>query len=132
MRGSLAVGLLAVAAIAGSAQSAITITYSNSAPTYENTLNFDEMGGPTGPLGTDAFASYGVTLMTGGLSGPFVAPGAVVEPFLGVDNMWIGADFGAFLTFDQPLTHFSCQYWDTAGPASFFAGGGAIVALAEW
>lgn len=130
MNRSLATGLLVIAAAAGSTQSAITITYSNSAPTYENTLNFDEVGGPIGgPLPTNAFASHGVTMMTGGLNGPFIAPGAVVQPFLGVDNMWIGADFGAFITFDQPITQFSCQYWDDAGPATFFAGGAIIAAV---
>lgn len=121
--------VLAVAA-AGSAQAAVTVTYSTTPTTYATTLNFDEVGGPTGSLAPNAFASQGVSNMTdGGGGGPFVGPGALVAPFLGTDNMWIGAGFGAFMNFSSPLTNFSCQYWDDSGPASPFAGGAIIVAL---
>jgi hypothetical protein len=125
------IGMASLLALAGAAPAAITLTYSSSAPTYANTLNFDEAGGPTGLVGQNAFAGVGISNMQSGAGdNPFIGPGTVIgAPFVGTGNAWIGNNFGAFLTFSSNITEFSAQYWDDSGPGTFIGGGAAVVAL---
>jgi hypothetical protein len=134
MKRSGLIGLAAViAAAAGTSQASVTITYTNSAPTYANTLTFDEVGGPTGLVAQNAFAGLGISSMYDGtLGNPFIGPGSGVGPWLGTGNLWggsFGNPFGAFMEFSQPITAFSCQYWDDSGPGSPIGGGAIAVAV---
>lgn len=130
---SLASSILLTAALAGTAQAAITITYSTTvAPTYENLITFDEPTTPQGTIPTTHFASMGITMDSGVGGGPFVGPGAAFGgPALGADNQWVGAAFGAFMTFDSPITHFSAQWHDSSGAANFMGGGARIFAFLD-
>jgi hypothetical protein len=100
------------------------------APTYGTTLTFDEPGGPTGNVATDAFQSVGISVFDSGDGFLREVRDRTGDPGFG----WAGTGnsawlpFGAFLTFDQDLTAFSTQVWDSSGPPSPF-GGGMIVAL---
>lgn len=125
---TMSCGLLA--ALAGQASADLTITLGPSAPTYATTLNFDEPGGPTGPVNqTDWLVSHGLTLEAGdGL--PYVddftsVPG---QAWLGTGNAFFG-NFGVFMAFEQDLTDFSAQFWDPSGPPSPFGGGAAVFLL---
>lgn len=116
------------AAGAAGASAAVTITQGASAPTYTNTLTFDEPGGPTGTLPGNTWAGLGLSELVAG-----VGPGTVAQVntnpgfgWLGTGNVFI-APFGAFLTSSQDLTAFSVRYWDSSGPATFSGGGAAVV-----
>ncbi|MEO1129685.1 MAG: hypothetical protein AAFX05_08280 [Planctomycetota bacterium] len=126
MAWTVTVGLAAApAALAG-----VTVTQGNSAPTYSTTLNFDEPGGPTGFVATDAFASTGMSIFDSGDGALREVRDRTGDPGFG----WAGSGnsawlpFGAFLTFDTDLTEFSSRVWDSSGPPSPF-GGGMIVAV---
>lgn len=119
--------LTATAAImaAGSAALAdITVTQGDSAPTYATTLNFDEVGGPTGVIDPGAYAGIGITELQAGDGTPFVGDNDTPQGGwgLGTGNSFFGA-FGVFITFDSDLTEFSSQVWDPSGPPSFSGGG---------
>lgn len=107
------------------AVASITITQGSSAPTYATTLNFDELGGPTGVLPTDAFLdSHGITELQAGDGIPFV--GDMSSFFAWFDpaegNSFYG-NFGVFMKFENDLTEFSGDFWDPSGPPSPFGGG---------
>jgi hypothetical protein len=112
------------------ANAGVSVSSGVSAPTYSNTLNFDEVGGPTGSVAGNAWAGLGVSSLIGGSGDVFV--GALgTNPgweWLGSSNV-VYAPWGIFSTFSQPLTAFSCQYWDSSGPATFMGGGALVVAL---
>lgn len=124
----LAAALAACGSTAGAAAS-ITVTQGSSAPTYGTTLNFDEVGGPTGVVGTDAWAGIGLTELQAGDGVPFVSDATALPGFgwLGTGNSFLG-NFGIFMTFDSDLTNFSGQIWDPSGPPSPF-GGGLVIFL---
>lgn len=137
MRVQMTIGALGVAVGTASALGGVTWTQSAApAPTYATTLNFDEPGTPTGLLptvdgySTDAFqAGYGI-LIGAGDSFPYVdnystQPG---YSWLGTGNSFF-ANYGEILTFDNPVTEFSCQFWDPSGPPSFFGGGAVAYAF---
>ncbi len=118
-------GLLSGATAVG----AVNITQGASAPTYANTLTFDEVGGPTGAsVPGGSWASVGISELIAG-----VGPGTVAQVNTNPGFGWAGsgnvfyAPFGVFLTFSQDVNAFSVRYWDSSGPASFFGGGAAIV-----
>ncbi len=121
-----------IAALTLTAASAdITVTQGDSAPTYSTTLNFDEVGGPTGSVSTDSWlASHGVSSLQAGVGGAVVANLSSTPGYgwLPDSNAFVG-DFGVFMNFENDLTDFSAQIWDNAGPASGFSGGMVIVAL---
>lgn len=136
MRVQMTMATVAVAMGSATALAGVTITQTAApAPTYGTTLTFDEPGTPTGSLPTingyqtDAFqADYGL-LIGAGDSNPYVgdfttAPG---YSWLGTGNSFYG-NYGVFMTFDTPVSEFSCQFWDPSGPPSFF-GGGAVMFL---
>jgi hypothetical protein len=109
----------------------INFTQGDSAPTYATTLNFDEVGGPTGPTSTDAWlASHGVTSLQAGDANSQVLnlSGTPGYGWLPDSNVFVGG-FGVFMNFENDLTDFSAQIWDNAGPASGFSGGMLVVAL---
>ncbi len=119
------IGALATAAtVASPALADITITQGTSAGAYATTLNFDEVGGPTGAVSTDAWASIGISDMQAGDGAPFV--GDLDTPNggwgLGDGNAFFG-NFGVFISWDTDLTEFSTQVWDPSGPPDFFGGG---------
>ena len=115
-----AIGIIALAA--GSSLGAITVSQGSSAITYSTTLNFDELGGPTGAVSTDAWAALGVTELQSGDGAPSVGDNSGAGPWIGTSNSFFG-NFGIFMTFDSDLTNFSAQIWDPSGPGSFFGGG---------
>lgn len=110
----------AVLAAAGHAAATITITQGASGATYGTTLNFDEVGGPTGVVATDAWAGLGLAEMQAGDGVPQVFDPA--EPWIGDGNAFYG-NFGVFMTFSTDLTNFSGQIWDPSGPPTFIGGG---------
>ncbi|MGP1346549.1 MAG: hypothetical protein ACTS3F_07775 [Phycisphaerales bacterium] len=114
--------LLVSAAGAAPAIASYTITQGTSAPSYATTLNFDEPGGPTGLVATDAWASLGLAEMQAGDSAPFVGDFSAATPWVNDGNAFYG-NFGVFMTFSTDLTALSLQVWDPSGPPSFFGGG---------
>jgi hypothetical protein len=123
------VGVAALMALASATAAAgVTVTFgSTAAPTYATTLNFDEPGTPTGIVATTYWqSSHGIVLGAG------VGDGAVGNFESVVDFEWLGdenvfeAPFGAFMNFDAPVTAFSAQVWDNAGPPDFISGGMVI------
>lgn len=92
------------------------------APTYAVTLNFDEPGGPIGPVPTDAWAGLGLAEMEAGDGVPFVDDFSGANPWINDGNAFFG-NFGVFMTFDTDLTEMSIQVWDPSGEPSFFGGG---------
>jgi MYXO-CTERM domain-containing protein len=116
----------------GHASAGYTITQGASAPTYGTTLNFDEPGGPTGAVSTDAWLSLGITELQAGDGAPQVDN---FDPTFGGSGGWLGGgtnsfygNFGVFISFDSDITEFSAQVWDPSGPPSLL-GGGMIVEL---
>lgn len=118
--------LVAGVGLAASAHAAVTITQGTSAPSYENTLTFDEVGGPSGPnVPGNSWAYKGITVLEAGTG---VNDGFVgVTPGFGTGKAYSGT-WGVFFTFAQPIQSLSIQWKDDSGPASFFGGGAAIVA----
>lgn len=117
-----AAACLSMAAL--TAQASVTISVGGSAPTYATVLNFDEPGGPTGTVPTDAWASIGVSSVYDGVDQGFVGnlngqPGFGWLP----DNNVIVGNFGMNFDFSTALTELSAQVWDNAGPATFITGG---------
>ena len=78
---------------------AVTVTRTAApAPTYGTTLNFDEVGGPTGGnVPPNSWASLGLaTLDSGAGGGGFVGNVNASFPWMPNDNIWAGP-FGAFM-----------------------------------
>lgn len=99
------------------------ITQGSSAPTYSTTLNFDEPGGPTGPVAQNAWsASHGITELQAGDGFPFVDNFTATQPWIGTGNSFFG-NFGVFITYASDLSEMSFQVWDPSGPPSPFGGG---------
>ena len=122
-----AIGMIALAA--GSSLGAITVSQGSSATTYSTTLNFDELGGPTGGgIAGNAWAGIGVTELIAGTGPGAVLDASGVYPWVNSGNAFEGA-FGIFMTFDSDLTNFSAQIWDPSGPGSFIGGGMVGVAF---
>ena len=71
--------------------------------------------------------SHGVTNLSSGAGDIGVGDLAtnLALPWLGTGNAAEGS-FGIFMNFDDDLTEFSAQVWDTSGPASPFGGGAAV------
>jgi len=125
--------ITAAACLASAAQAAVTISNSSLA-SYSNTLNFDEVGGPTGVL---PFPPYQPWLSSHGLSITSGEGSRVVNDFSSQPGFgWLGngfamaGPFGLYLDFAQPITSFSFQYWDASGPGGPF-GGGALVLVGD-
>lgn len=126
---ALTIGALATAAtVASTALADVTVTQGSSAGSYSTTLNFDEVGGPTGVVATNSWASIGITELQAGDGVPFV--GDLDTPNggwgLGDGNAFLGS-FGVFITWDSDLTEFSTQVWDPSGPPGIFGGLAFIV-----
>lgn len=124
---------LAVALISAPAWASITITQTfDPAPTYSNTLNFDEVGGPTGNVANNAFASIGISNFDSGEGTTSVGDNSAAYPWLpAANNNTAQFPFGMILQFDQDLTELSFQGWDNGGPASPFGGGAVIYLLLD-
>ena len=119
-----AVVLVGAAVLCAPALGGYTITQGSSAPTYSGrSLNFDESGGPTGVVSTDAWQSLGITEMQAGDGAPQVdnwdGPFGGGAGWLGnATNSFFG-NFGVFMTLDHDVTEMSFQVWDPSGPPSF-------------
>ncbi|MAO22458.1 MAG: hypothetical protein CMJ25_17060 [Phycisphaerae bacterium] len=120
----------AAAMISMPAMAEVSISLGSSAPTYGTTLNFDEVGGPTGDfISTDAWSGIGIGSLGAGDGNTFVGnlnstPGFGWLP----DNNVMVGNFGVFMEFSTDLTSFSAQVWDNGGPADFVSGGMLAVA----
>jgi hypothetical protein len=118
---------MGIAAIVGSpALGGYTITQGSSANIYTGfSLNFDEPGGPTGPVATTAWlGSHGLTIDAGD-GAPQVDNWDIAHAAgwgLGDNNSFFG-NFGVFMTFDSDLDALSLELWDPSGPPSPFGGG---------
>jgi len=114
------------------AHAGVTVSMGSSAPTYSTTLNFDELGGPTGSVPGNAWTGLGVSSLIGGAGDVFIDdPGAAPGwEWLGSSNV-LYAPWGVFMSFSGELTSFSCQYWDSSGPATFFGGGAGVYAYKD-
>lgn len=118
-------------ALTSAANAQVTVTYSASAPSYTNTLNFDEPGQATGVVPPSSWNSLGISSLDAGVGGGgFVGDLNSIfgVTWLGTGNSFLGT-FGSFLNFSGDVTEFSCQYWDDSGPATFLGGGAIVVAL---
>lgn len=123
----------AVALLSVPAMGEVTISLGSSAPTYGTTLNFDEVGGPTGDfIPTDAWAGIGIGAMEAGDGNNSVTNLNATPGFgwLPDNNVFVG-NFGVFMDFSTDLTSFSAQVWDNGGPADFMAGGMSAVAMKD-
>lgn len=117
-----AAACLAVAA--WTAEGSVTVSVGANAPTYGTTIDFDEVGGPTGVVPADSWAARGVSSLVGG-TGPAFVSNLNAQPGFGWlpdSNVLIGS-FGVFFEFSTDVTEFSAQVWDNAGPAGIFSGG---------
>lgn len=126
----IAVGLAGIGASAAAALADVTVTQSAAAaPTYATTLNFDEPGGPTGAVSTDAWlASHGISELQAGDGFPFVDDFTAGQPWIGAGNAFFGS-FGVFLTLADDATEMSMQIWDPSGPGGPFGGGFIAIAF---
>jgi hypothetical protein len=126
-----AVVFAAILAVAPATAGVLITQQTAAAPTYATTLNFDEPGGPTGPVAPTTWtSSLGITIGNGLGSDPYVGPNGTTQglPWLGTGNsLW--ADWGTFMTFSNKLTAFSAQDWDNAGKATMFTGGMWVAVL---
>jgi hypothetical protein len=107
------------------ASASITISQGSTGTTYDTTLNFDELGGPTGVVATNSWAALGLAVMDAGDGTPIVDDFA--QPWIGTDNAFFG-NFGVFMTFDTGMSNLSGQFWDPSGAPSPF-GGGLLVSV---
>ncbi|HVZ93092.1 MAG TPA: hypothetical protein VG797_01135 [Phycisphaerales bacterium] len=117
------------AAIAANAHGAVNITRPASLPVYSTTLNFDEPGGPTGPVPTTSWSAIGLSTITTGVGSlPNVANWATAYgvTWLGSANSVYGS-FGMTLTFDSDLSALAANYWDTSSTFSPIGGGGCRI-----
>jgi hypothetical protein len=116
-------------AASSSAFAGYTITQQNApAPTYSNTLNFDEPNGPTGPVNADAFAALGLASLTSGAGDQSVGDNSKFFPWVNDGNSMF-ANFGMTAVFANDITEFSIQIWDPSGEPTFFGGGLQVVLL---
>ncbi|MCA9280700.1 MAG: hypothetical protein H6812_13590 [Phycisphaeraceae bacterium] len=121
------IGLATAATIAPTAMASYnTALTAAAAPTYSTTLNFDEVGGPTGVVAPNSWAGIGLADMQAGDSTPFVGDNDTPNGGwgLGTGNSFYGA-FGVFMTFSTDLDALSLQVWDPSGAPSPI-GGGAV------
>ncbi len=115
----------AVAVGGSTALGSVMITQGTSAPTYSITLTFDEPGGPTGQVPTDAWAaSHGISSLNSGdgVNRIVADPGNYGWTWAGGDYAFI-APWGTFINFANDLTELSAQVWDDSGPGGPFGGG---------
>jgi len=112
------------AAMASSAGAAVTITQGPSAPTYANTLTFDEPGQATGEVQPDYWlANFGVSIESFDsveIVDDFQT--ALGFPWLGTGNSFFG-NFGVGIDFAEAVEAMSIQAWDPSGAPSPFGGG---------
>ena len=105
------------------------------APTYANTLNFDEAPLPAGVPGvvaSNAYAGRGVSAINWLYgSGVLVNSGntAFGTTFLPANNQALSNAYIEFY-FSQDVTAFSAQFWDSA-PNAGFSGGGARIDISN-
>lgn len=124
MNGRFVVLAMAGGLMAAGAQADYMVGLGTTAPTYPTTLNFDEPGGPTGVVPTDAWAGIGLAELQAGDSVPVVGDHASnpSTPWVGTGNSFFG-NFGVFMTFSQDLDGLSMQVWDPSGAPGPFGGG---------
>jgi hypothetical protein len=93
----------------------------------DQTLNFDEPGGPVGVVPTDSWAALGLVEMQAGDGVPQVGDWDAANGGWGLgDGLSFFGNFGVFMTFDSDLAAISFEVWDPSGPPGPFGGGLAI------
>lgn len=136
LRSVAAVAIVAQAGLLASTASA-QYTWTGSvapAPTYSNTLNFDEAPLPAGAPGvvaSNAYVSRGVSAMNWiGGGGVLVNSGNTVfgTTFMPTNNQAVSNAYIEFY-FAQDVNQFSAQFWDSAPNASPTGSGGARIDL---
>ena len=108
----------------------VAVSVGATAPTYGTTLNFDEVGGPTGEfVPSDSWAGIGISSFGAGDGNNQVGNFNSTPGFgwLPDNNVFVG-NFGVFIEFNTDVTEFSAQVWDNGGPADFISGGMLAVA----
>ena len=127
-KNSMAIALIAAAALGTSASAGLTITQNASQNAYgDHLITFDEPGVPLGPtlLPTNYYqASDGMVIASGSSDGS-VGDNTSFLGFPVGTGLSYFANFGAFMNFDYKVTGLDIQFLDPSGPPSFF-GGGAI------
>lgn len=123
-------GLGLLAAIAGSASGAVSITLGGSAPAYgDRVLNFDEPGTPTGVVSKNTWLSSHDIVINAGDEQPVVdAMQPLFGAWAGTGNSFFGS-FGIFMEFTVDATAFSMQVWDPSGSPTPFGGGMGVFAF---
>lgn len=122
---------MALAAISVPALGSVIVTQqAGPAPTYGTTLNFDEVGGPTGnnvPSNSWSASPWSI---------PYFQSGDGVANDVGDHSAFTGqgtnsyyGPWGTFIRFSQDVTAASFQAWDSSGPSSPFGGGMAVVLI---
>lgn len=125
--GMIAVLTLAMLSVQSQASIMVTQTF-DPAPTYSNTLNFDEVGGPTGNVATNAFAGIGVSFFDSAEGTTNIGDNSGTYGFLpAANNNTAYLPFGLIMQFDQDVTELSFQGWDNAGPPNPISGGAYVV-----
>ena len=116
----------AIMVVGAAATADITVTQSSIETSYSTTVNFDEVGGPTGGgIAADAWAGIGLADIQSGTGLGNVADVSGINPWVNSGNAFEGA-FGVFMTFDSDLSDFSAQFWDPSGAPGPFGGGMGI------
>jgi hypothetical protein len=127
MSKNLLAAIVATAGLVSSASASVTITQGPTAPTYTNTLTFDEPGGTTGVnVPSNSWVGMGITSIVSGEGSNFVGPNAF--PTAQSTNSYYGP-YGVFIRFATDLTAASFNAWDSSGPPTFSGGGMAVVLI---
>lgn len=131
MNNTLVKAAALIAMISLPAMGDVSISVGASAPTYGTTLNFDEVGGPTGEfLLSDSWSDIGISSMGAGDGNNNVGNFNSIPGFGWLpDNNVFAGNFGIFIEFSTDITEFSAQVWDNGGPADFISGG--MIAIAQ-
>ena len=119
---STCAALTAAALLTGAASAAVNVAQTAApAPTYSTTLNFDEVGGPTGLVPLNAYAGLGISTIQGGNNNLNVVNGTSLFPWAPNNNVGYG-NFGIHIDFSADVTAFSVQVWDNGGNPGPFGG----------
>lgn len=123
---AIAFAAAAASIVCPPAAAGIIVSQGSTAPTYATTLDFDELGGPTGanvPNNSWSGSPWDVIDMQSGDGSNFVGDNSGLTG--SGTNSYYGP-YGVFMKFGTDLTELSFDAWDPSGPPSFFGGGMGI------
>lgn len=117
-------GIGATLTLATPALADYIVTQSGSpAPTYSQSITFDEPGTPTGVVPSNHYEPLGLTMGSGADVNSFgIGDASGIFPWVGTGNVASGS-FGLFLEFGPGATAVSFQGWGDAGSPGPFGGG---------